>query len=105
MPNRPICVNSQGHELKVMHFNVQSLRGKKHELTHFLATNKVHICALNETWLAPSHKFAVKNYQTIRKDRSSPGGGVCVLVHEDICFQTIKAPNAAPHDEAIFMAT
>ena len=46
---------------------------------------------LNETWLKPSDKLIIKNYETIRKDRASAkmGGGVCILVNRRLCFEKL----------------
>ena len=53
-----------------------------------LATNKVHICIVSETWLkkdVPSHLVCPLGYTIARKDRLPPrsGGGVAILCRND----------------------
>ena len=77
-------------DIKILHFNAQSITPKAAELAHILATHNIDICSVNETWLSPTKHFSINNYTIIRKDRiSDPHGGVCLLIHKDIQFDQI----------------
>ena len=78
--------------LRICHFNAQSMSSKLEEIKHFLATNSIHICSINETWLKPGKTLNFPFYKIFRKDRSTQGGGVCLLVHESIVCEQINFP-------------
>ena len=42
-----------------MHFNIQSINNKKDELKHFIATEYIDICSINETWLNNSQSISI----------------------------------------------
>ena len=84
-------MNNQPRNLKIMHINAQSLRPKLSELSHFLATNSVDICSVNETWLSPKEKISIPNFSIVRKDRASDKhGGVCFLIQNEIPYETLQ---------------
>ena len=91
-------MHKSSKELKVMHFNTQSLKPKVELLSHFLAEHEIDICTLNETWLTAKVNLNIKNFKIFRKDRDSRGGGVCILVRNHIDSQEI---NLASKEEAI----
>ena len=83
-----------------MHLNIQSIKNKLDELKHFLATNNIDVCSINETWLAPTDRLVIPTYQIFRKDRTGQrGGGVCILVHERL----LAAPVSIQSTEEIVM--
>ena len=88
MPNSPF------HLLRICHFNAQSILNKLGELEHFLVSQNIRICSVNETWLTPSKSLTIPNYQIIRKDRPTIGGGVCLIIHNSINFQTIDTASS-----------
>jgi len=64
--------------------NVHSLNNKLGDFQLLLDTNSPDIVILTETWLgscAPSSLFAsCKSFHISRKDRMTPGDGVCMLI-------------------------
>ena len=69
--------------------NINSIRGKKHELLAFLDFHQPHVVAIQETKIdssiATSELFPETcPYSVYRKDRNLHGGGVMLLVHKDI---------------------
>ena len=75
--------------LKFVSININSIRGKKLELLAFLDFQQPHIVAIQETKLdrsiATSELFPEScPYNIYRKDRNLHGGGVMLLVHNDI---------------------
>ena len=80
--------------LKVYYFNARSIRNKIIELQAFLDKEVPDILALSETWLSPNDQFIVRGYNVCRCDRLNKiGGGVAILVHENLKFVPIKLPN------------
>lgn len=70
--------------LNIIQWNAQSLRPKLIALEQFLSQEKIHIAALNETWLVPDSPIKVNGYNIYRKDRDGGWGGVAILVHKSI---------------------
>ena len=80
--------------LKFVSININSIRGKKLELSAFLDFHQPHIVAIQETKIdssiATSELFPEScPYNVYRKDRNLHGGGVMLLVHKDISHMPI----------------
>ena len=69
-------------------FNSRSLRNKIAEISSFVSTHQVQIMAVSETWLGPTipdTSISLPNFQApFRKDRNEFGGGVCILVSDQL---------------------
>ena len=77
-------------KLKLAHVHICSCRNKKVEISLFLKENDVDILSLNETWLKSNFKFDIPYYTITRRDRPRrQGGGVTILVRNDIKFDII----------------
>ena len=90
-------------KLKLAHINIRSCRNKEVEISLFLKENDIDILTLNETWLKNNFKLDIPNYTITRKDRPSrQGGGVAILVRNDIKFDIIDTcSNINTDNEAI----
>ena len=89
---------------RICHLNIRSVHKKVNSFKHFLITNSIGICILSETWLRPSQKLAIPNYNIIRKDRSDrPGGGVMIALHNSISYEQIKSPPSCSEEEIIIL--
>ena len=71
---------------------------KLDELSVVLQQNAVDVACITETWLNPSisnNLTTVDGYATYRVDRdgSRQGGGVAILVKEDLPCQVLALPN------------
>ena len=95
-------------KLKLAHVNIHSCRKKEVEISPFLKERsslsmKPDILILNETWLKSSFKLDIRNYTITRKGRPSrQGGGVAILVRNDIKFDIIDmCSNINTDNEAI----
>ena len=90
-------------KLKLAHINIRSYRNKEVEISLFLQENDFDILILNETWLKNNFKLDIPNYSIARRDRPSrQGGGVAVLVLNDIKFDIIDTcSNINANNEAI----
>ena len=72
------------------HINIRSCRNKDVEISLFLKENDIDILSFNETWLKSNFKLDIPNYTIARRDRlRRQGGGVAILVHNDIKFSII----------------
>ncbi|KAG8232228.1 hypothetical protein J437_LFUL011974, partial [Ladona fulva] len=70
------------HNIQALTWNCHGLKNKLNELLQFLYDWNI-ICALQETHLSTKIIYS-PNYQIIRNDRSTPGGGVAILIHSNI---------------------
>ena len=79
--------------------NVRSLNNKLNDIRFFIDSVSPDICVFTETWLdksTPSSVFACCNTFTVfRKDRSSRGGGVCMLIKQsaEIAVSQVLMPS------------
>ena len=77
-------------KLKLAHINIRSCRNKEVEISLFLKENDIDTLSLNETWLKSNFKLDIPNYTIARRDRlRRQGGGVAILVRNDIKFDII----------------
>ena len=90
-------------KLKLAHINIRSCRNKEVEISLFLKENDIDILSLNETWLKSNFKLDIPNYTIARRDRlRRQGGGVAILVRNDIKFDIIDLCSSInTDDEAI----
>ena len=73
-----------------MHWNANSINKDTQpieEFEAFIKKNNIHIISINETKLASTDKIQISNYNIIRKDRNSQGGGVAIFINEQIEYQ------------------
>jgi len=61
-------------------WNANSVKFKKSELANFLSIDNLDIAAINETQLAPKHRFPMPGYFVHRSERNQFGGGFMLLV-------------------------
>ncbi len=88
--------------LKCIVFNARSLKSlqKRIDLAELLSSDSYGIVAVTETWLDASFTDAMLvthpcnngryPYSVIRKDRNVNGGGVCILVHNDLVTTSVQ---------------
>lgn len=79
--------------LRVVHWNAQSLKGKKLLLKTFLREYQVDVMLISETHLTAAMKLTLPGYITHRKDERSPQGtayrGLAILVKRNVVHQPI----------------
>ena len=73
----------------ICHININSLKHRLTELVLHLEEHKPHIVTINETKLNQNTNINIPNYHILRQDRNSHGGGVAILIKENIQFNTI----------------
>lgn len=77
--------------MKIVSWNACGLRQNVQEVRHYLESEDIDIMLLNETKLTEDVNIQIKNYKFIRKDRTAHGGGVGILIKQNICFQQLKS--------------
>ncbi len=83
--------------LKILNWNLNSIKNKLPELQILLAQNSPDIILLQETRLKPIENFILKNYALFRKDLASDSiakGGVLIGVSNNI--HTTSEPSNRP---------
>ena len=68
---------------------MNGLRARKTELIEHLKEHKPDFVTLNETKVLPKHKVPIPGYESVRKDRSSAGGGVAILIKKEIAYSIV----------------
>ena len=77
-------------KLKLAHISICSWRNKEVEISLFLKENNIDVLSLTETWLKSNFQLDIPNYTIARRDRlRRQGGGVAILVRNDIKFDII----------------
>ena len=89
-------------KLKLAHINIRSCRNKEVEMSLFLKENDIDILSFNETWLKSNFKLDIPNYTIARRDRlKRQGGGVAILVRNDIKFDIIDLCSSINTDNEV----
>ena len=85
----------------ILQWNLRGLRGKTTELQCLISKYYPEVMALQETKLPPNEKFPIfltKKYIIHQKNRTAYGGGVALMIHEDVSHSLI---NIATNLEAV----
>lgn len=76
-------------KITVVNMNARSLLNKVEALESTLLEFEPHIATITETWLNPQildSEIVPPNYVMLRKDRTSRGGGVAILLMQGIPY-------------------
>jgi len=81
--------------IKLLQLNINGVKNKLTDLKTMIVENQPHIITLNETKLVPNESISLVGYTTIKNNRltnniHSHGGGVMILVKNDIKFDKVK---------------
>ncbi|KAF8386575.1 hypothetical protein PRIPAC_75717, partial [Pristionchus pacificus] len=86
------------HSLSCQYYNIRSIVNKLDSFRTFLMSSQPDIVFLTETWLSakiPSSLIIGSlPYTVIRFDRSSRGGGVCILLRDYLSYSTVSLPSS-----------
>lgn len=78
-------MSSIPNELKIMHWNAQSVQQIQHDLFHCIHSHNIDITLLQETWLKPNVQLFHPDYTCHRLDRlDRSGGGIAIIVRKTI---------------------
>ena len=85
--------------LRILTINCQSIRNKTQELSTVLEYTKPDVVCGTESWLdesiGDSEIFPTNIYKVYRNDRNLEGGGVFVLVKNNILSERVKLPKTS----------
>lgn len=73
--------------LKILHWNANGIRSKKHEFFEFLFKNNILVACINETKLNSSLRFNNPDYRVFRLDDEEgqiSRGGIAIVVHRSL---------------------
>lgn len=73
----------------MINLNARSIVNKTAELEHILLTRKPDLVVITESWLHPSindSEIIPPNYNILRNDRASRGGGVAIVIRSGIQY-------------------
>jgi exonuclease III len=93
---KKINTNIEKENLKLIHWNCNSLNNKIEEFKSFCITFNPQVISLNETKMSEfkaKYILNINNYTTIHKARNyskNDGGGVALLIRKDIKFSDCR---------------
>ena len=74
-----------------MQWNAEGVTRKTTELQHFLHTNNINVCCIQETHLQERKPLKIRGYQVFRSDRQGKRkGGVLTLVRNNLNASVTK---------------
>ena len=76
--------------LKISHININGLRGRRNSLLNYLDEHPSDIISVNETKMSKESHFSFPNYKIVRRDRDENGGGVAILVRDNLDFAILN---------------
>ena len=86
--------NTRTHNINKLQLNIDGIRNKIEQLTHFMHTNNIHIILLQETKLRQTHKTPT-HYTPLRRDRrQSEGWGLITFI---IYHDFLPTPRRGSH--------
>jgi len=77
-------------QLSVGQWNCNSTKAHTSEISTLLSKFHINILCLNETKLHSNINIAFDGYNMERKDRTTRGGGVATLIHNDLPYERIN---------------
>ncbi|XP_065091068.1 uncharacterized protein LOC135712034 [Ochlerotatus camptorhynchus] len=85
-------------KLIILQHNVQSLRpvDTREELSQFLSENSVGVALLQEIWLRKEENFRLAHFRLESARRNQGYGGVGILVHETLDYETVQFEDLLP---------
>ena len=85
-------------QMKFIQHNCRSAANKWSQIINYINVNTISIALLSETFNLEDRRITFPtNYQVVHRSRvDRAGGGVAILIHESIKFETIQAQVHAP---------
>lgn len=78
------CLPNFKNNLKIVTWNANSIKSKLHEFQSFLYANDYDIVGICETKTDENFKLKISGYKSYLKSRNNRGGGVAILVKQNI---------------------
>lgn len=76
--------------VNILQWNAHSINNKLGTLCNLIDTHKIDILLLSETYLNEEKNLNINNFNVIRKDRNSRGGGVAIAIRKKFTYNKIK---------------
>jgi hypothetical protein len=92
---------SKTEVLKIVSFNIRSVKSNLVPLKNFLLKHKPHLVALQETWGAVDSIEDANYYVAAQKSREGRGGGVALLCRKDIVSVSKELPSSVRCGEVV----
>lgn len=73
----------------IVQWNARSAVSNKHSLSNFLASQKVDIALISETWFKPGIVIKYTGFNLIREDRIDGKAGVAILIHHTLNYKKL----------------
>ena len=77
------------NDVRILQWNCRSINNKIGELCKLIETFKIDVVLLQETLLANNKSFKINDFNIIRADRNSQGGGVAIAIKNIWCYKKI----------------
>jgi exonuclease III len=91
-------------ELKIIHWNANGIVGKIVELSQLIAIEHPDVVSINETktnTTTCAYLYNIRGYFPYIKNRDGNGGGVALLIKENLISESIKLPENISTIEAV----
>ncbi|XP_025418813.1 uncharacterized protein LOC112689354 [Sipha flava] len=77
------------NNINILQWNVRSLPARLPSLLHLLTLTKCSIAILSETWLSPTRKFNIPQFNLVRSNCPDGYGGVAIATHVSLKFRKV----------------
>lgn len=78
------------NDIRILQWNCRSINSKVGELCKLIQIFKIDVVLLQETFLSDNKTFKINNFNIIRNDRNSQGGGVAIAIKNNWKFKKIN---------------
>jgi len=81
--------------LNILQWNARGIKSHLGYLSNYIENRSVtpDVICIQESFLKPHHRFYLKDYISVRKDRIGlHGGGVVTLIKKSLSFLTLPCP-------------
>ena len=83
--------------LRILQWNVTSLRSRRHDLSRVIRETSPHVIALQETWAKDAEALQIPHYTLVSwsaRPASTKGGGVALYAQEELVSHPLEVPSA-----------
>lgn len=79
--------------IKCCSWNANGVRSHIAELRTFIKVHKLDIIIVSETKLTQDINIRIKNFNLIRSDRTAHGGGIAIVIRNNVPYRTVGTDN------------
>lgn len=74
-------------------WNANGIRSHIAEIRTFIKVHKLDVIIVSETKLTQDINIKIKNFNFIRSDRTAHGGGIAIVIRNNVPFRAIGTDN------------